>query len=142
MSTETRTARAEMKYARMSAFKIRDIARCLRGLPAPEADARLRFAPQKSARLLVQTLRSAVANAESQLSIPAEKLVVHEVQVGEGPTFHRFQPKARGSAGPIRKRTSHIRITLKEASAEASQPKAKKETKEKKPAKAKAPAKE
>jgi large subunit ribosomal protein L22 len=91
---------------------------------------------------LVQTLRSAVANAESQLSIPAEKLVVHEVQVGEGPTFHRFQPKARGSAGPIRKRTSHIRITLKEASAEASQPKAKKETKEKKPAKAKAPAKE
>ena len=142
MSTETRTARAEMKYARMSAFNIRDIARCLRGLPAPEADARLRFAPQKSARLLVQTLRSAVANAESQLSIPAEKLVVHEVQVGEGPTFHRFQPKARGSAGPIRKRTSHIRITLKEASAEASQPKAKKETKEKKPAKAKAPAKE
>ena len=117
MSTETRTARAEMKYARMSAFKIRDIARCLRGLAAPEADARLRFAPQKSARLLVQTLRSAVANAESQLSIPAEKLVVHEVMVGEGPTFHRFQPKARGSAGPIRKRTSHIRITLKEASA-------------------------
>ena len=63
MSTEIRTARAEMKYARMSAFKIRDIARCLRGLRAPEADARLRFAPQKSARLLVQTLRSAVANA-------------------------------------------------------------------------------
>ena len=135
MSTATRTARAEMKYARMSAFKIRDIARCLRGLAAPEADARLRFAPQKSARLLVQTLRSAVANAESQLSIPAEKLVVHEVMVGEGPTFHRFQPKARGSAGPIRKRTSHIRITLKEASAEAAQPK---EKKEKKPAKAKA----
>jgi large subunit ribosomal protein L22 len=139
MSNETRTARAEMKYARMSAFKIRDIARCLRGLPAQEADARLRFAPQKSARLLVQTLRSAVANAESQLSIPAEKLVVHEVMVGEGPTFHRFQPKARGSAGPIRKRTSHIRITLKEASAEEAQPKGKKE---KKPAKAKATAKE
>jgi large subunit ribosomal protein L22 len=136
MSSETRTTRAEMKYARMSAFKIRDLARCLRGLPAPEADARLRFSPQKSARLLVQTLRSAVANAESQLSVPAEKLVVHEVQVGEGPTFHRFQPKARGSAGPIRKRTSHIRITLKEASAEARQPK------QNKPAQAKAAGKE
>jgi large subunit ribosomal protein L22 len=136
MSSETRTSRAEMKYARMSAFKIRDLARCLRGLPAPEADARLRFAPQKSARLLVQTLRSAVANAESQLSVPAEKLVVHEVQVGEGPTFHRFQPKARGSAGPIRKRTSHIRITLKEASAGARQPK------QNKPAQAKAAGKE
>ncbi|NBQ64146.1 MAG: 50S ribosomal protein L22 [Verrucomicrobia bacterium] len=139
MSTEIRIARAEMKYARMSAFKIRDIARCLRGLSASEADARLRFAPQKSARLLVQTLRSAVANAESQLSIPAEKLVVHEVMVGEGPTFHRFQPKARGSAGPIRKRTSHIRITLKEAAGETS---SSKEKKERKPAKAKAPAKE
>lgn len=140
MSSENRIARAEMKYARMSAFKIRDIARCLRGLPAPEADARLRFAPQKSARLLVQTLRSAVANAESQLSIPAERLIVHEVMIGEGPTFHRFQPKARGSAGPIRKRTSHIRITLKEASADAALEKEKKK-KETKPAKEKASAK-
>jgi large subunit ribosomal protein L22 len=138
MSTEIRTARAEMKYARMSAFKIRDIARCLRGLRAPEADARLRFAPQKSARLLVQTLRSAVANAENKHSIPAENLVVHEIMVGEGPTFHRFQPKARGSAGPIRKRTSHIRMTLQEAPPEA----AKAERKEKKVARVKAPAKE
>ncbi|MCX6936268.1 MAG: 50S ribosomal protein L22 [Verrucomicrobia bacterium] len=126
-----------MKYARMSAFKIRDIARTLRGLRAPEADARLRFATQKSARLLVQTLRSAVANAENNHSIPAEKLVVHEVMVGEGPTLHRFKPKARGSAGPIRKRTSHIRITLKEAPLEAAAP----EKQEKKEARAKAPAK-
>lgn len=125
MSNELKTSRAEMKYARMSAFKIRDIARALRGLAAPEADARLRFAPQKSARLLIQTLRSAVANAENNHSIPAEKLVVHEVMVGEGPTFHRFQPKARGSAGPIRKRTSHIRITLREAAPSVEKPTAK-----------------
>ena len=65
MSTEIRTARAEMKYARMSAFKIRDIARAMRGLTVKEADARLSFAPQKSARLLLQTLRSAVANGEN-----------------------------------------------------------------------------
>lgn len=122
MSNELRTVRAEMKYARMSAFKIRDIARVIRGLGVDEADARLRFAPQKSARLILQTLRSAVANGENNLSIPAGKLLVHEVMVGEGPTFHRSQPKARGSAGPIRKRTSHIRVTLQEAPPETAAP--------------------
>jgi large subunit ribosomal protein L22 len=57
--------------------------------------------------------------------------------VGEGSTFHRFQPKARGSAGPIRKRTSHIRITLKEMSEEELNP----VKKEKKGTKAKAASK-
>lgn len=137
MSTEIRSARAEMKYARMSAFKIRDIARAMRGLSVKEADARLSFAPQKSARLLLQTLRSAVANGENNHSIPADKLRVHEVMVGEGSTFHRFQPKARGSAGPIRKRTSHIRITLHEMTPEEANP----VKKEKKGTKAKAPLK-
>ena len=137
MSTEIRTARAEMKYARMSAFKIRDIARAMSGLTVKEADARLSFAPQKSARLLLQTLRSAVANGENNHSIPADKLKVHEVMVGEGTTFHRFQPKARGSAGPIRKRTSHIRITLRELTQEEAAP----VKKEKKGTKAKAESK-
>ena len=137
MSTEIRTARAEMKYARMSAFKIRDIARAMRGLTVKEADARLSFAHQKSARLLLQTLRSAVANGENNHSIPADKLKVHEVMVGEGTTFHRFQPKARGSAGPIRKRTSHIRITLRELTQEEAAP----VKKEKKGTKAKAESK-
>ena len=137
MSTEIRSARAEMKYARMSAFKIRDIARAMRGLSVKEADARLSFAPQKSARLLLQTLRSAVANGENNHSIPADKLRVHEVMVGEGSTFHRFQPKARGSAGPSRKRTSHIRITLHEMTPEEANP----VKKEKKGTKAKAPSK-
>ena len=137
MSTEIRTARAEMKYARMSAFKIRDIARAMRGLTVKEADARLSFAPQKSARLLLQTLRSAVANGDNNHSIPAHKLKVHEVMVGEGTTFHRFQPKARGSAGPIRKRTSHIRITLRELTPEEAAP----VKKEKKGTKAKAESK-
>ena len=137
MSNEIRTARAEMKYARMSAFKIRDIARAMRGLSVKEADARLSFAPQKSARLLLQTLRSAVANGENNHSIPADKLKVHEVMIGEGSTFHRFQPKARGSAGPIRKRTSHIRVTLKEISESELNP----AKKEKKGTKAKATSK-
>jgi large subunit ribosomal protein L22 len=61
---------------------------------------------------VAKTLKSAVANAENNANLRVEKLVVREAVVGEGPTFKRFQPKARGSAGPIRKRTSHIRIVL------------------------------
>jgi large subunit ribosomal protein L22 len=57
-------------------------------------------------------LKSAVANAENNNNLRADRLVVQEATVGEGPTLKRFQPKARGSAGPIRKRTSHIRIIL------------------------------
>jgi len=62
--------------------------------------------------LISKTLKSAVANAENNNNLRADRLVVKEATVGEGPTFKRFQPKARGSAGPIRKRTSHIRIIL------------------------------
>jgi large subunit ribosomal protein L22 len=53
-----------------------------------------------------------VANAENNNNLNVENLVIQEAVVGEGPTAKRFQPKARGSAGPIRKRTSHIKIIL------------------------------
>ena len=72
----------------------------------------LRFVPKKAASLVRKTLASAVANAENNNNLNLENLVIQEAVVGEGPTAKRFQPKARGSAGPIRKRTSHIRIIL------------------------------
>jgi len=59
-----------------------------------------------------KTLKSAIANAENNHNIRADKLVVKEAVAGESATIKRFTPKARGSAGPIRKRTSHIFITL------------------------------
>ncbi len=57
-------------------------------------------------------LESAVANAENNHELIAEDLVVHEAFADEGPTIKRFQPRARGRATPIRKRTSHLTITL------------------------------
>ena len=71
----------------------------------------LRFVPKKAAGLVRKTLASAVANAENNNNLNVSNLVIQQA-VGEGPTSKRFQPKARGSAGPIRKRTSHIRIIL------------------------------
>ena len=98
--------------ARISAFKCREVTREIQGLPVAAALDILAFTPKKAATLVAKTLKSAVANAENNNNLRADRLVVQEATVGEGPTFKRFQPKARGSAGPIRKRTSHIRIIL------------------------------
>ena len=98
--------------ARISAFKCREVTREIQGLPVAAALDLLAFTPRKAAAMIAKTLKSAVANAENNNNLRADRLVVQEATVGEGPTFKRFQPKARGSAGPIRKRTSHIRIIL------------------------------
>jgi large subunit ribosomal protein L22 len=104
--------RSTYRFARISAFKAREVTREIQGLPASDALNLLRFVPKKAAGLVRKTLASAVANAENNNNLNVENLVVQEAVVGEGPTAKRFQPKARGSAGPIRKRTSHIRIIL------------------------------
>jgi large subunit ribosomal protein L22 len=118
------------RVARISAFKAREVTREIQGLPVAAALDILSFTPKKAARLISKTLVSAIANAENNNGLRAENLKVKEAVVGEGPTLKRFQPKARGSAGPIRKRTSHIRIILTEAEeapkAEAKPKKAKK----------------
>lgn len=106
--------KAVTKYTRMSAFKARNVARHIQGRPALDALELLEFYPQKAARLIGKTLKSAIANAENNDALDPETLIVKEATIGEGPTFKRFRPKARGSAGPIRKRTSHIRIVLDE----------------------------
>ena len=98
--------------ARISAFKAREVTREIQGLPVATALDIILLSAKKAAALVGKTLKSAIANAENNANLRVEKLVVQEATVGEGPTLKRFQPKARGSAGPIRKRTSHIRIIL------------------------------
>ncbi|HWB61142.1 MAG TPA: 50S ribosomal protein L22 [Chthoniobacteraceae bacterium] len=100
------------RYARISAFKAREVTREIQGLPVASALDIVAFSPKKAALLIARTLKSAVANAENNNDLRADKLVVKEATIGEGPTIKRFRAKARGSAGAIRKRTSHIRIVL------------------------------
>jgi large subunit ribosomal protein L22 len=100
------------RFARMSAFKVRDVTREIQGRPVAAALDIVAFSPKKAAVLVQKALKSAVANAENNHNLRAEKLVVKEAVAGEGPTIKRFIPKARGSAGPIRKRTCHIFITV------------------------------
>ncbi len=123
------------RNARISAFKAREVTREIQGLPATDALDLLRFVPKKAAPLVRKTLASAVANAENNNNLNVANLVVKEAVVGEGPTFKRFQPKARGSAGPILKRTSHIRIILTdEIEIKRREDKTAKKSKSKKPA--------
>ena len=100
------------KYVRMSPKKVREVAREIQGRPATEGQELLRFIPRKSARLIAKTLNSAIANAENNHNLSSDELLIKSAIIEEGPAFRRFQPVARGSAHPIRKRTSHIRIIL------------------------------
>jgi large subunit ribosomal protein L22 len=104
--------RSTYKYARISAFKVREVTREIQGLPVSAALDVLTFTPKKAAFLIAKTLRSAIANAENNANLKIGGLVIKEAVVGEGPTLKRIMARARGSASPILKRTSHIRIVL------------------------------
>src|SRR5687767_609653 len=103
---------AIMRNVRMSAQKVREVTRQIQGLPAHHAAAVLAVVPRKSARLVAKTLKSAIANAENNNNLKPESLRVHEAVALTATTMKRFTPKARGSAGPILKRNSHIKIVL------------------------------
>ncbi|MCD7798444.1 MAG: 50S ribosomal protein L22 [Akkermansiaceae bacterium] len=104
--------KAVYKYARISAKKMRGVARAVQGLSVSHATDILRHTPKKGAYLLNKTLKAAVANAENNNELSAEELVLKSVTVDEGPTQRRTMPRARGSANMIRKRTSHITVIL------------------------------
>ena len=104
--------RALTKNVRISPEKARHVSRLIQGKSVTEALAIVDLSPRKAARLLGDTLRSAVANAENNNDVNRSKLMVKTVMVGPGPIIKRFQPRARGSAGRIRKRTSHLEVIL------------------------------
>src|ERR1700739_1516481 len=111
------------RYARISAFKAREVRREIQGLPVSAALDVLAFTPKKAAILVNQTLKSAIANAENNANLKADGLIVKEAVVGEGPTFKRMMTGARRSGARILKRTSHIRIVLTDESPEKAEPK-------------------
>jgi len=100
------------KYVRLSPKKARDITREIQGRRAAEAQQILKFIPRKAARIVGKTLNSAIANAENNNNLSGEDLIISKAVIEEGPTLKRFRAGARGSAKPIKKRTSHIRIIL------------------------------
>ncbi len=100
------------RYAKISAFKAREVTRAIQGLPVSAALDIVAFSPKKAAGMISKTLKSAIANAENNANLRVDSLVVKEATVGEGPTMKRMMTRARGSGSTIRKRSAHIRIIL------------------------------
>ena len=104
--------RAHAKYVRTSARKARLVCDHIRGKSVDEARAILAHANRDVARDWSKLLESAVANAEHNHELLGDDLRIHAVKADEGPTLKRFRPRAMGRATKIRKRTSHLSITL------------------------------
>jgi large subunit ribosomal protein L22 len=104
--------KATARYVRVAPNKARQVVAHIRGLGVDEARRVLQFSPKDVAEQILKTLNSAAANAEHNDDLDVDDLFVEAVTVDEGPTLKRYQPRAMGRAYRIRKRTSHITITL------------------------------
>lgn len=105
---------AKAKYVRIAPRKARLMADAIRGMNAGEALNKLKFAPQKSARLFSKVVNSAVANASQDSNVDVDNLYITKAFVDGGPTLKRWRARAMGRAFQIRKRTSHITVVVGE----------------------------
>jgi large subunit ribosomal protein L22 len=111
-AAEPLRAVARARYVRMTPMKVRRVVELIKGRTAQEALAVLQFAPQAASGPVAKVLASAMANAENNLDLDPDTLLVSAAYVDEGPTLKRFQPRAQGRAYRIRKRTSHITVEV------------------------------
>lgn len=103
---------ATHKHARISARKVRSLANLIRGKHADEALDILKYMPHRGARLLEKVLKSALGNAEDRRAPNVQGLIVVDARVDGGPMFKRIKPVSRGQAYMIKRRSSHIRVSL------------------------------
>ena len=112
-------ARAVARYVHMSPTKVRRVVALIKDRPVQEALDILRFSPQAAAEPLFKVVASAAANAENNLDLDPDTLVVAAAYADEGPTLKRIRPRAQGRAYRIRKRTSHITVEVESQPARA-----------------------
>lgn len=114
MAEQVTSAFAKAKTVRIAARKLRLVVDVVRGKDVAEALAILEFTPNAGAPVVTKVVKSAIANAEHNFDLDAQNLYISEAFVDEGPTLKRFRPRAKGSASPINKRTSHITVVVSE----------------------------
>jgi large subunit ribosomal protein L22 len=104
---------AKHRFARIAPRKARLVMDLIRGRNVNDALTMLQFSKQRAAVLIDKVVRSAVANA-SEKEADTNSLFVKEAWVDPGPIIKRFQPKDRGKAYAIQKKTSHLVVGLEE----------------------------
>ena len=112
-AADTRIWTARHRFARISPRKVRLVADLIRERQVGEALDVLKFTRKRASVFMVNTLKSAMANADED-EADMGRLYVQEVRVDSGPIIKRWRPKDRGRAHPINKRTSHIVIKVRE----------------------------
>ncbi len=110
---------SKQRYARISPRKVRPLADMVRGKFVDEALDILRFQPHRGARMLEKVIRTALANAQDPDQNPGKivdehSLFISSVTVDGGPMFKRLRPRARGMAFVVKKRMSHINVSIDE----------------------------
>ena len=114
-TTRDTRPKATAKYIRISSRKVRIVLDLIRGKHVDEALAILQFTPKAASPEVAKVLTSAIANAENNPPyLNRDNLYVAETYANQGPTLKRFMPRAKGSASPILKRSSHITVILDE----------------------------
>ena len=103
---------ARLKYARISAQKVRLVADQVRGKPVEQALQLLAFSPKKAAAIIKKVLESAIANAEHNEGADIDELKVSQIYIDEGPSMRRWKPRAKGRVNHIIKRTSHLTVMV------------------------------
>ena len=110
---------AILKGAPISAQKVRLVLDQIRGLQVDKALDILTFSSKKAARIVIKVLNSAIANAENNKGIDIDSLIVSTTYADEGATLKRIQPRAKGRANRILKRTCHVTVKVAENSKES-----------------------
>ena len=113
---ENTTVKAQGKYIRQSPYKMRLVLNLIRCLDVQEALNVLTFTKRRAAVEIKHVLESAISNAEANYNLNVSDLYISKAIADEGPTLKRFRPRARGRAGRINKRTSHLLIELESVS--------------------------
>lgn len=103
---------ASLRNHRISPRKVRLVADMIRGKKVVDAESILAFAIKKAKSPLGDLLHSAIANAKNNFNLEKESLYVKQIMVNQGYVLKRSMPVSRGSAHPIKKRTSHVVLVL------------------------------